>query len=225
MAFGRGYYQDLQGSQDLQVERARKQVDAAFALERARKGALQPVVPLQTEAIRRDAESLRSNRFGCIVGSAEHRAAVSRAREKGEEVARKKQATVATFWDKHRAAVLKAEAALVELGDLGKLQVGQLKTIVLSRTGHLPKAKSNLGGALLAEAMAAATAQPSTLLPPQPAAPAAPADALGDGDGEGDLAIWVCADCQAELEESALPAADENGHLWCECEGRIHPSD
>ena len=226
-AHGRRFYQELQAKQLTEVERARKQLDAVFALDRARKGLQQPVVPLQTERIRRDAESLRSNLYGCIVGSAQHRVAVSRARDKNKALAKKKQATVATFWDKHRPAAVKAETALAELGDIDKLGVGHLKAIVLSRTGHLPKAKNNLDGALLAEAKAAATAQLSTLLPPQPAAPAAPADALGDadgGEGEGDP-IWVCASCLAELVETALPVADENGHVWCECGGRMQPSD
>ena len=219
-AHGRRFYQELQAKQLTEVERARKQLDAVFALDRARKGLQQPVVPLQTERIRRDAESLRSNLYGCIVGSAQHRVAVSRARDKNKALAKKKQATVATFWDKHRPAAVKAETALAELGDIDKLGVGHLKAIVLSRTGHLAKAKNNLDGALLAEARAAATAQPSTLLP-EPAVPAA--DALGDsegGEGEDDP-VSSCASCLAEFADSALPAPDENGHLWCECGGRI----
>lgn len=54
-AFGRHYYNNLAIAQDEAVAVQRKQVDMAFALERARQGLLQPVVQLPTEPIRRDA--------------------------------------------------------------------------------------------------------------------------------------------------------------------------
>jgi hypothetical protein len=178
----------------------------------------QPAVPLPTEKIRRDADSKRSTKYGCVVGSDEHHAAVGQAADRERAGAAKKLASEAKFWDKHRAAVLDAEKTLVSPNGLSNMQVGQLKAIVLSRTGPLPKAKNNKDGALLAEATAVVEKQTQSLLPPPPAS-LAPLG--GETDSDDDAEVWACETCETEYGASELPAPDENEHLWCACSGRM----
>lgn len=163
--FGRAFYEEERCTQADAVERGRHQVAVAFAVERARVGAMQPVVPVPTEPIRRDQALRMHNRYGCIVGSAEHAAAVKRAADAGAAAACKRSASEAAFWAKHRPAVLDAEDTLSEAASIDDLKVGQLKAIVLSRTGHQPKSKNNNDGALLAEAAAAVRDHPATCMP------------------------------------------------------------
>jgi hypothetical protein len=229
--FGREYYNMLHVSQAVVIEDHRNQVERLFALERARKGLEQPVVQRPTEPIRRDAESKRSNKYGCIVGSEEHRAAVSSAKAGEAGAAQKKLDAEAAKWSKYCAVVLAVETALVDKGgDLKALQVSELKALVLSRTGHWPKAKNNKDGALLAEAVAAASAQPATLMPAMPAAAAAASvgDVGGSADdalADGALGVWACETCCEEFAATSLPQRDENGHYWCTCDGRITCAD
>jgi hypothetical protein len=229
-AFGRAHFAELACGQTNAIELNRRQVDAVFALERARVGALQPAVPLPTQPIRRDNESKKHNRYGVIVGSEEHRDAVNRSADIDHAAESKKRATQAAFWGRHRRSVLEAEAALVKEGDMSKLSVGHLKSIVISRTGHPAKAKNNKEGALLAEATAAASAHPATRMPAPPPL-AADGGLAGTADGGGACApggqadAWACADCHIEYAEGGLPEPDENEHFWCECGGRINSTD
>jgi hypothetical protein len=185
-------------------------------------GKLQPVVPLPQQKTRRDAETLRHSKFGCVVGSDEHRAAVGRAADNEAAAARQQLAAGAAKWARHRAVVLKAEAALVDKrGNVAGLNAAELKVLVLSRTGRWPKAKSFKDGSLLAEAEAAVLARSTTLMPPTP--PAA-AERAGDGSGGGDAAAvaaeadaWACKSCDSVFDESTLPALDENNFCWCSC--------
>ena len=222
-AFGRHHYNELATSQSIAVERARADVDMIVALERARVGLLQPVVALPQQKIRRDGESLRHTKRGCVVGSDDHRAAVGRAADNEAAAARHQLASEAAKWARHRAVVLKAEAALVDKnGDVSGLNATNLKALVLSRTGRWPKAASFKDGSLLAAAEAAARARNATLMPSTP-----PADASGrisDGGGSGDEAVaafgtdaWACESCDAVFAESNIPAPDENNFRWCSC--------
>jgi hypothetical protein len=179
----------------------------------------QPVVPRPTHAVRRGADVRAHSRYGMIVGGANWQAAIAHARERGDTAATKKAATEKRFWSNHRASIRAAEQALAgSSGDASQLGVGQLKELIISRTGHVPKAKNNTGGALLGEAMAALTSQPNTLLPPTPpqtppreSATGAAQDDVGDGVSDaGDS----CPRC-AVLLEDVEPARDENGILCC----------
>lgn len=116
---------------------------------------------------------------------------------------------------KHRLAVLDAEDALSKAVDISKLKVGQLKAIVLSRTGHQPKAKNNKDDAMVAEATAAVRDHPATCMPCLPAAAAANPLAGTDevAPGEAQVDVWACVSCGAEYEETALPEPDENEHF------------
>ena len=89
------------------------------------------------------------------------------------------------FWTRQRDAVVGAEAALeAALGDLTKLQMGQLEGIVLSRNGHVPRAKTGMGDALLAGATAAVSERTAPRPPRLSAALFASALAVDGGDGE-----------------------------------------
>ena len=223
-AFGRHHYNELATSQSRVAERARADVEMICALERARKGLLQPVVALPQQKIRRDGESLRHTKRGCVVGSDDHRAAVGRAADNEAAAARQQLASEAAKWARHRAAVLKAEAALVDKGgDVSKLNATNLKALVLSRTGRWPSAAASFkDGSLLAAAEAATSARSATLMPSTP-----PADASGrvsDGVGSGDAAVaalgtdaWACESCDEVFAGSSIPAPDENNFRWCSC--------
>jgi hypothetical protein len=221
-AFGRHYFNTLSTEQSGVIERARADVKMIVALENARVGKLQPVVPLPQQKTRRDAETLRHSKFGCVVGSDEHRAAVGRAADNEAAAARQQLAAGASKWARHRAVVLKAEAALVDKrGNVAALNAAELKALVLSRTGRWPKATSFKDGSLLAEAEAAVLARSTTLMPPTP--PAA-AERACDGGGGGDAAAaaaeadaWACESCDSVFDESTLPALDENNFCWCSC--------
>ena len=106
-------------------------------------------------AVRLDARVVRTRRIElpCLLALAESKG--GEARQRGD-CSREEARDKVVFWTRQRDAVVGAEAALkAALGDLSKLQMGQLKGIVLSRTGHLPRAKTGKGDALLAGATAA----------------------------------------------------------------------
>ena len=110
--------------------------------------------------------------------------AESKAVRRGQQgdCSRREARDEVAFWTRHSDAVVGAEAALdAALGDLSQLQVGQLEGIVLSRTGHVPPAKTGKGDALLAEATAAVSEQAA---PRQPRLSAAGALSIIGGDGE-----------------------------------------
>mmetsp|Transcript_24399 Transcript_24399/g.62951 ORF Transcript_24399/g.62951 Transcript_24399/m.62951 type:complete len:125 (-) Transcript_24399:663-1037(-) len=116
-----------------------------------------------------------------------------------------------SFWTNHRAEVLAAEAALLEAGgDLARVtRVGHLKGLIVSRTGKVPKAKSNANDAMRIEAAAAVELQPATLMPVTSAAESAPAS---------DEVMLTCESC-GELTPSS--AVDCDGRVWCECGERL----
>lgn len=95
-------------------------------------------------------------------------------------------------------------------GDLSKvLKVGELKALILSRTGRIAKSKKG-GAALCAEAEEALRRSTTTLLPDAEVAAEA-ASASGDGS---------CPSCGVERAAGALEPY-ENGNLWCNCGGRL----
>jgi ferredoxin len=130
------------------------------------------------------------------------------------DVAAKRAATAAKFWARHRKAVLAAEAALEEHGgDLSKvIKMGDLKALIISRTGRTVKAKTGDGRDMLrAEAEAARRASGITLMP-EAEAEAVPCATAGGGGS--------CPSCGVEHAAGQLEP-DENGKLWCECGGRL----
>ena len=99
------------------------------------------------------------------------------------------------------------EAAGGELSEVTK--VGDLKALIISRTGHIPTNK-NGGDALRAEAEAALDASATTLMPDEDLASAS----VGGS----------CPSCNKEHAAGQL-TPDENGKLWCECGGRVSFGD
>jgi hypothetical protein len=72
----------------------------------------------------------------------------------------------ANFWLKHGADALEAEKMLATPGALlTNLKPKYLASLIISRTGHCKKATSNKDGKMLAEAVAAVTAQSTSLCP------------------------------------------------------------
>lgn len=212
-AFGRAAVQEVQQQQIAAVDKARRDLDAVFALNRAIENASQPVVPRPVERIVRTAAVRRNSRYGLVIGSDEHRAAQSTvAKEAGAALA-KKAASASKFWANHGEGVLAAEAALLANGGElpASMTVGLLKSLIVSRTGRTAKAANNKNGEILAEARTALAAQPSTLMP----AVARPLLDLSDSR--------VCPTCHASVEIDPTP--DENGHEWCAaCQGRLDPA-
>ena len=107
----------------------------------------QPAVPRPTEPIIRTEAVRKHTRHGCVFGSAEFVAARVSVAGAAIDVAAKRAATAAKFWARHLKAVLAAETALEEHGgDLSKvIKVGDLKALIISRTGRTVKAKTSDG--------------------------------------------------------------------------------
>jgi len=198
---GRAAMQESQAGQLAALARNQSQIDQVFAVRQSLTGMQQPVVPRPTEPIvRTEAVVRKNNRFGMVVGSAEHKAAKLTVRNSEDGAVAKKQATIDKFWANNRESVLAAEPALVEQeGNLFNLLVGQLKSIVISRTGHLPNSKNNNDGALLEETRAVILTQATTTMSPTPVAPPAPAPtAAGSGGPPSEEAFKVCPGCEVE---------------------------
>ncbi|KAJ1627525.1 hypothetical protein T492DRAFT_1024267 [Pavlovales sp. CCMP2436] len=203
---GRAAMQESQAGQLAALARNQSQIDQVFAVRQSLMGMQQPVVPRPTEPIVRTEAVRKNNCFGMVVGSAEHKAAKLTVRISEDGAVAKKQATIDKFWANNREAVLAAEAAL-------------LKSIVISRTGHLPKAKNNNDGALLEETRAVILTQATTTMPPTPVAPPAPAPtAAGSGGLPSEEAFKVCPGCEVE----GMVTPDQHGKYWCaSCEQNL----
>jgi len=218
---GRVAMQESQAGQLAALARNQSQIDQVFAVRQSLTGMQQPVVPRPTEPIvRTEAVVRKNNRFGMVVGSAEHKAAKLTVRNSEDGAVAKKQATIDKFWANNRESMLAADAALVEQeGNLSNLLVGQLKSIVISRTGHLPKAKNNNDGALLEETRAVILTQATTTMSPTPVAPPAPAPtAAGSGGPPFEEAFKVCPGCEVE----GMVTPDQHGKYWCaSCEQNL----
>lgn len=141
-------------------------------------------MPLPKQAIRRDCASAESSLFGCVAGSKENRAAVNRLRDDDRAAEFKKPVSEAVYWEQHRPAELEA-AALLTLGDVSKLSLGQLQSIMISRFGRPTKAKSYKEDTMLAKATAAASVQHATCMPaPSPSAADGGLAGIADGGDE-----------------------------------------
>jgi hypothetical protein len=115
--------QEEQRVTHLALQDARLDVDRIVAFNRVHNNVLQPAEPRQMEPIIRTQAVRGSNRFGCVVGSAEFMVARATVASLTFSAAAKNAATAAKFWAKHRVAVLAAEAALKAAdGDLSKLR-------------------------------------------------------------------------------------------------------
>ena len=93
------------------------------------------------------------------------------------------------FWASRREDVRAAERALAEQsGDPSLLPVGQLKALIVSRTGKTPSVQNNKDGAMLIEARAALDKQSATLMPatPPPTPPRAQQPLVGCDDDGGE---------------------------------------
>mmetsp|Transcript_50756 Transcript_50756/g.84131 ORF Transcript_50756/g.84131 Transcript_50756/m.84131 type:complete len:621 (+) Transcript_50756:212-2074(+) len=129
------------------------------------------------------------------------------------------------FWGNWREAVTAAEELLkARGGELAALGVGNLKAIIVSRTGHCAKAKNNTRaqgqteGAMLLEARAACDKQQSTQCPP------------AVDEDEDELSVEVtCESCGAELsvegdqEDNADYCIDPEGAAICHYCGELVP--
>ncbi|KAJ1638337.1 hypothetical protein T492DRAFT_858580 [Pavlovales sp. CCMP2436] len=214
---GRAAMQDSQGRQLAALAHNDAQIDQVFAAREVITGMQQPVVPRPTEPIVRTEAVRKNNRYGCVVGSDEFVAAKETVRNSEMGAVAKGQATLDKFWANNRGNVLAAEAALVEkAGDLFSLLVGQLKSIVISRTGHLPRAKNNSDGALLEETRGVILKQPITTMPPAPVAPLA-SSPTSAGSAAAEVAFKACSQCGVE----GMLMADHDRKFWCSCDANL----
>jgi hypothetical protein len=149
------------------LEAARRDVDCIFVSNRVLHDMQQPVVPLPTEPIIRTEAVRKNNRIGCVIESAKFVAAKASVACAAIGAAAKRPTTTTNFWARHREAVLAAEAALEEHRDhlSNVTKVGDLKALIISRTGRTVKAKADDRGALRAEAEAARRALDTTTMP------------------------------------------------------------
>ncbi len=169
---GRAAVQEAQAEGQIAQQRAREYLRNVVAVANiVRQNRAPPVTEQATQPAKRDAESRRHSRHGLIIGSDEHLAARSAQTAAAGVAAAKKVASERAFWEKHRVAVRGAEHALEEkCDDPELLGVGQLKAIIISRTGRTAKATNNKPPEkqMLEEAKAAMSSQPSSLIPPTP---------------------------------------------------------
>jgi len=218
---GRAAVQESQGKQLAAIAQARADVDRIFALNRVLHEHNQPAVPRPTEPIYRDAATLGHTREGVVVGSAEHRAARKARATRKDDAAAKKSASMNRFWTNHRTSVRTAESALVEHGgDLSKLKVSELKALIISRTGGMPKSKNNFNGAMVDEARAVIQSVAKTIIPPTPprAVPSEAAPAEEDVEMAAVEEAITCSFCG----EESVPTCDERGNTFCSaCDVRM----
>jgi len=197
------------------VTKAARMRAEVTALQSAIGLAQAPVVDRPTHKIRRGQSARQHTRDGMVVGSDDWKRRVDK--EEASQPSAKRARTMDSFWSNHRAEVLGAEAALLAAGgnvaDVRK--VGDLKGLILLRTGKVPKAKNNAGGAILDEAQAAVEAQDRTLMPDAPAESAPSSD---------DEVIFTCDSCCKELTQ-ASDIVHEGDMLFCPCGERRDSDD
>ncbi len=200
---GRAQVQAFQAKQQAGVDKAKRDIDGVMAVAGVIEAHRQPVVARPTERLDRSANARAHNRHGCVIGEAECADARAACAERVVEAASKKAATERSYWDKHREPARLAEEALVAAGGaLETLGVGQLKDLIISRTGRGAKAGSNKDGAVLAEAHAVLLAHsPSAGVPPPP--PPSPPRIVPVAEDESE----VCPDCGTLVPENFASGA------------------
>jgi hypothetical protein len=211
---------------------AQRELDGIFAIRQANAQMLVAPAPAPAHKIDRTAATRKHSRHGVVVGRTEWAVARDDADARATSSAAKKVASERKFWESRRAAVRAAERALeAKAGDPSQLQIGQLKALIVSRTGKTHKAKNNNDGAMLVEARAALAAQSATRMPATPPptpsrAQLASCDPRGCDDGgersgdddDDDDDYMTCRDCLTACEGGP----DENGRFWCAtCNARI----
>ena len=160
------------------------------------------------------------NQNGCCIWSEAHLAELEAVKEHKEATAAKKVQRVDQFWERWRPAVRGAETSIESLGTPSKLKVCALKGLVVSRTGHCPKAKNNKPPAceLLAEARAAIAASRSTMCPSTPEA-----GQRGDAGDDTSTEPVITCDCGVIQPEVHV---QEDGMAFCiACEARVPSMD
>jgi len=93
-------------------------------------------------------------------------------------------------------------------------KVGDLKGLILSRTGKVPKAKNNAGCAILAEALAVVVAQERMLMPDAPAE-----SALSSSSYEVIFTDESC--CKCSRRRATSSSVQEGDMLFCPCGERL----
>jgi hypothetical protein len=163
--------QRQQDKTDAALAKKQLEINAALGVVQAAKVApvQAPIVPVP----RPNKKSL--NQYGLIITSAMHAQQLEADKNAKEKVIEKKAGKENNFWAKHRPAVREAEAQLVAVGSPSKLKGQQvLKDLIISRSGHLPKAANNTvapgetEGARLKELRVAMAKERTTLCPPTP---------------------------------------------------------
>ena len=161
------------------IERKEREVAAASAaVDRAK----EPAVPRPTLSVPRGRPA-SANALGCCLTSGAHLAELEAVREAQELKEAEKARKADEYWDRWRPRVRAAEEKLREHGTPSKLSVADLNGLVVSRTGHCAKAKSNKENALLDEARAAVAVLGSASV--CPSTPGGGGGAAGTGGGDG----------------------------------------
>ena len=245
-----GRRQVVQAQQDAAaaaLAKKQKEIHAALGVVKASK---EPVVPIpEVHVPRPNNRSL--NVLGCVITSETHGEQLKVAAQAVKDVAAKKTHKESAFWANNREAAEAAEAALVQAGGDPSMLKGQevLKGLIISRTGHLPKAKNNnveageTEGLRLKEARAAMALNAKTLCPPSPemeeeleirrveAGGDSNVGASSGAGGSGAPALGTeCEFCMATIAsvgdsndaEECDARTDEDGFVWCNhCSNRI----
>jgi hypothetical protein len=177
--------QHSQAAQEAVLAATQIEIDALFEFREATAELRVAPAPVPAHRIDRTAAARKHSRHGVVVGGAEWAAARADSAARASSSAAKKVASELKFWESRRADVRAAERALAEQsGDPSLLSVGQLKALIVSRTGKTASAKNNKEGAMLIEARAALDKQSATLIPATPPR-AQPLVGCADDDGEG----------------------------------------
>ena len=245
--------EEVQKQQDLTaaaLAKKQKEIHAALGVVAAAKVA--PVAVPTMAVPRPNKKSL--NVHGCVITSKTHGQQIAVDKQAVEDADAKKADKENEFWQRHRPAVRNAEAALEEAGGTPSKIKGQklLDALIVSRTGHLPKAKNNnvasgdTEGARLKEARAALTLSKETLCPPTPGGKDAEEEEIrrtergADTDGEqggtagGSGTAFIgtqCHSCMAPInsigDSDDSDARENDGMIWCNhCDVRLdHAAD
>lgn len=166
------------------------------------------------------------NQFGCCLTSGDHLRELQAVKEAEVENNRVKENRATAFWEGWREKAKAAEGKLQAEGTPTKLKVGEMKALIVSRTGHLPKAKNNLSPLkpMLSETRAAIGSVSISVCPPTPPPRLTPPPSATDGtvadEGEAEGAV-ICPSCGRVDPDVYL----DDGKAFCTCEARVHALD
>lgn len=184
-----------------------------------------PPVSNPINVVPRSRPKSSKNEYGCCITTGDHLKELEAVRLDEEKKLNDKETRTRNFWESWRSKVRAAEADLAAQGTPSKLKVGNMKAVIVSRTGHLPKAKTNLSPLkpMLLETRAAIESGSMSICPPTPPPASSPASLTDDemNDEDDSSGVVICPSCEKTDPEVYLM----NGMAFCTCGAHVSALD